>query len=400
MMIPYKMDKMQRALPSIQYISPSPIQTRTKNYTERFKARGGVNLSRVSTPGIDWLKCAFAAPDFPALTPVGIPDKFTGRTLVKQFRYDASFNVQIDQNREQYILILPIPGYSHFKLSDPASAPGPNSIWIGVPYSDATGLFGAPGLADNQVTSFRYMSQLAELVPTTNAMTWTGSIEVYKVPIRLTQVTARYDTTPGAAPQTILNTTSYTPTGLQGVESTNCDRFSTPSHLGVFANATSDQPEFNFVNVQDFGTQVPVRNGVGDLIPDLNSAINKYGTIQGNSHGIVGFGEIDSIVIKLSGVTTDNTFRLKTWATMEFTVNTNSALYEYSIMSPNYDAAAIAAYHNMVRACPIAVTYYENANFWQTILKIANTISGALSFIPGPVGAIAGGINQLLPKPR
>lgn len=381
-------NKIATISPAIQYRTVAPITTRTRNYSRRSTK---INISKVSKPGVDWLKAAFAAPDFPALTPVGIPDQYTGRTLVKQFRYDSNFVALPDLDGNQYVIVPPVPGCAFFTTVGPPNA---SSSWSAIPYADASGLFGANGTVDDQVTSFRYMSQLVELVPTTNAMTWTGSIEVYKIPLRLTTYDSFY-TVSG----TNYYTTNYTVNGLRGIESTNCDRFSTPSNMGIFANATSDQPSFDFVNLKYAGRSVPQVVSVASPA-NAGYAENHYGSINNNSFGIVGFGNLDTIVIKLSGVSDVNSFRLKTWATMEFTVSPESTLYQYSIMSPLYDPYALEAYRAFVMSCPIAVTYFENGKFWDFIRKAATSISSALSFVPGPVGAIAGGVNQLIRPDR
>jgi len=377
------------ATPAIQYKTVAPITTSTRMYNQN-----KVNLSRVTKPGVEWLKCAFAAPDFPALTPVGIPDEYTGRTLVKQFRYDSVLPI-VGTAEERYIIVPPVPGCAFFTPDTPPSA---TTTWTAQTYSDAEGLFGGLGNNDDDVTSFRYMSQLVELVPTTNAMSWTGSIEVYKVPLRLT---AYQDSYLVAGNKYFGN--QFTVTGLEAVESNNSDRFSTPSNMGIFANATSDEPDFNFSPITYHGGTVPYKENGTTLPPTVEYSRNRYGYLDnfkaGTGFGVVGFGKLDTIVIKLSGVTTANSFRIKTWSTLEFTVKNNSALYEYSIMSPLHDPYALEAYKAFVRGCPIAVTYYENAKFWDFIRKMATSISGALSFVPGPVGMIAGGVNQLV-RPR
>lgn len=363
---------------------PRPLSTRTRMYQNAPKPIG---LSRA---GVDWLKCAFAAPDFPALTPIGIPDEYTGRTLVKQFRYDANLNLTADVQGNMYILVPPIPGCAYFTPIDTAAIPGSTTVWRSTDYSDKPSLFGTTSSqASDTVTSFRYMSQLVELVPTTNSMKWDGSIEVYKIPLRLSKSRVGI--------QSIL-TDSYVINGLQAVTSTSSDRFSTPSNLGVFASATSDSVNFDFEPTIENYPQMPLITTVG-----ADGTFGQFACQGGGSSGggvsasLAGFGNLDTIVIKLSGVTpVTNSFRIKTWATMEFTVNNNSALYEYSIMSPPHDRVAIQAYHDMVRACPIAVTYFENGKFWDFIVRATKTITAGLSFVPGGVGMIAGGINQLI----
>jgi hypothetical protein len=341
-------------------------------------------LNRVAKPGLEWLKMAFAAPDFPVLSPMGIPDDYTGRTLPKTFRQITSITIP---SNDFTIIIPPIPGYAYGTFDGPVVAASDIGL---VDYTDMSSIFGNSALTTaDQVTAFRYMSQLAELVPTTNATSWSGSISCYKVPMKLASV--QVVNAIATIPPVNINSTIYTVTGGQGISSTAQDQYTAPSNLGVFAAATSDNVNFPFTDVREGvpSYNTTARTG-GTAVPgtfaSFTPPVNRF---------LPGWGELDTIVFRVQGAV-DNTFVLKTWAALEFQVLSSSALYQYTHISPSKDLAALQCYSAFVRACPIAVSYYENASFWQTLLGIATTVSGALSHIPGPWGALSGGVNQVL----
>jgi hypothetical protein len=44
---------------------------------------------------------------------------------------------------------------------------------------------------------------------------------------------------------------------------------------------------------------------------------------------------------------------------------------------------------------PVGVSFLENGDFWKRVLGIIKNISGALSVLPGPYGAISSGVNMM-----
>jgi hypothetical protein len=344
---------------------------------------------KISKPGSDWLKAAFAAPDFPILTPSGIPDQYTGRTLIQMDRHVESITIPGTEGTEDYYIIVPpVPGVAYFTNND-GEAPGQGTKWSATTYSSYSGLYGADeNTTTDVVTGFRYMSQLAELVPTTNNLKWTGSISVYKVPMKCGVSNYISSTTDGASLEIDVNSANQTINGLEGIEATNSDQYTAPSNLGCFTAAHQNNNDFPFTPTFEGYFSVP------RLKLDGSVADSCYGALQNRSGGIPGFGQLDTIVIKISGAA-GNTFVLKTWAITELQIQNNSVLYQYTVQSPLYDPAAIAAYNAMVRVSPNAVSYYENAGFWDFIKKAVRTVSGALSVVPGPVGMVAGGIGSI-----
>lgn len=357
--------------------------------TARYLANSGLSNSKVSKAGVDWLKAAFAAPDFPILTPCGIPDQYTGRTLIHTDRKVTSITVP---NDDFYIIVPPVPGISYFQPNSDAPL-GHETLWTGVTYDSFDGLYGTTSSKTSDVvTAFRYMSQLVELVPTTNNMTWKGSISVFKIPLKCAVSNYFSEVKIEGPPASSVNASGANQTinGLQAVESTNSDQYTSPSNLGCFTAAHQNNNDFPFTSTFEGYHNVPSLGLDGTVPFACYGALGLDGV-----RGIPGFGMLDTVVIRVSGAK-DNTFVLKTWASLELQIQNNSPLYQYTIQSPTYDPAAISAYMAMVRASPNAVSYYENAGFWDFIKRTVRTISGSLAMLPGPYGQVAGGINQIM----
>lgn len=352
---------------------------------------------------MDWLKTSFAAPDFPVLTPQGIPDKYTGRTLPKMFRKVTGITIPSD---DFYVIVPPVPGFSHIEHDAVANPLIASSILTLRAYSDHSSLFGPSSqtVAD-QVTAFRYMSQLAELVPTTNATSWSGHISTYKVPLKSSTLAHRTTvvTGPLITDLTRINPNYIAINGGEGITATSTDQYTAPSNLGMFAAATSDNNDFIFTDITE-GSDVwnSADNTVGIQLPGTHFKYLGRDENGSLAAGLTGWGELDTIVIRVQGAA-GNTFILKTWAAIEFQVLASSALYQYSRLSPSHDPAALAAYRSFVIHSPVAVSYYENANFWTTLLNAATTVTGMGTMLPGGWGAASGALNVLLgliPRPK
>ena len=201
-------------------MQPGPIQTkRTQIPGLNFSAQ---RKAQITPQGVDWLKLAFAAPDFPVLAPRGIPDKYTGRTLPAQFRYTEDMTIP---PTGRIIVVPPIPGYAYFALDTKIEDLDASYQYVGRAYPEALGLFprqanGGTPTGSDVVTAFRYMSQLVELVPTTNQFNWSGNIRAFKLPVRLTDSILLQDVVVNSAGEQVqVRLPAYTKqvTGLEGV---------------------------------------------------------------------------------------------------------------------------------------------------------------------------------------
>lgn len=365
-------------------VGPAPkkkvvLGTRTPNVRRPVAARG------LTTPGLNFLKVAFAAPDFDTLPIAGVPDTYTGRTLVKTFRSVDTLTLSgkiVDASGNGYMIVPPIPGMTYFYPSNPTS-PSSSTVWTGKVFPTYDTVFGSnPDAASTNAASFRIVSNVVELVPTTNALSWTGSIAVYKTNLEwasaLTAGTGSGYTVPVIS-------------GVEGITGSNSDQFTTPSNMGIFASATSSQPDFDWV---------PVTDGMRTLPPSLPAGITvpgAYGSFTCDSaRALPGMSSLDTIVIAFRGVVAPtNTFMLKRWSVVELQINNQSALYDYSTPSATYDPIAMQMYRDMVRSVPIAVSYYENANFWQRLIDIMRSSAAFVTRNSGTIAGIARGVAAL-----
>jgi hypothetical protein len=329
--------------------------------------------SGLSDQGIAFLKCAFAPPDFQANSVSGVPDEFTGPSLTKKHRYVNSF--PFSANNDYYFLLLPTPGVAFWALAVPANTLVTESdIWRPIIYADAVGMFGTTtGTAANQVQKFRYVSNHFELIPTVNQMTWSGSISVFKLPMA---VSVRQG-----------GSGVWTVTGLTGINGNQSSQYSGPFIMGTYTAAYNANGTFPFSTVLE---------GVGRVPQDIEAGID-FGQLRQTDEGMpfVGFdNQFESIVIKVSGVTVDETALFKTWACVEYQCSPNSSLYSFTTLSPE-DLLAMDLYRKIINGLPIGVPFEDNESFWNRVLSIISQISGFGSFLPGPYGMAARGVNLL-----
>jgi hypothetical protein len=329
---------------------------------------------RITPQGEAFLKCAFAPPDFAASSPTGVPDDFRGSSLLKKHRYVGNFTCGA-ASTDYYILSCPtVGGAAYWTATVPAGGLiTQTTVFTPVYYSDTGSLFaGAAGMSD-VFTKYRYVSNHIELIPTMNQMSWSGSIQSWKVPVTM-------ELRPGGASTSNL----YTVGGLQGLNSTNSNQYTGPTNLGIYTASYNAGNGFDFQVINDGITALPTTLLAGTDFGQLNGAV---GGIDPN---------FESLVIKISGMgnNVSNNFVLKAWACIEYQVNPGNGLYEYQTISPK-DEYAMELYKSIILQLPVGVSFLENEAFWNRVLGIIKTISGGLSFVPGPYGAIASGVNMV-----
>jgi hypothetical protein len=328
------------------------------------------------TPGgLAFLKCAFAPPDFAASSPTGVPDDYRGPSLLKKHRYVNTFNCST-ANSDYYILLAPTAGGIAYWSCVVAAGAGITATSSFAPtyFSDAAGVFGSgPGTEADIVTKYRFVSNHLELIPTVNQMSWTGSIQAWKTPLTM------------SLRQTGATTANlYTVFGLQGCNSTNANQYTGPINLGVYTAAYNAGSKFDFQDVHEEIPALPTT-----ILPGVD-----FVQLNGNMAGID--PQFDSVVVKLSGMGSNvlNSFVIKVWSCVEYQVLPGTGLYEYQTLSP-CDPYAMEVYRAVILQLPVGVSFLENGDFWKRVLGIIKNISGALSVLPGPYGAISSGVNMM-----
>jgi len=241
---------------------------------------------------------------------------------------------------------------------------------------------GAQNRADN-VTAFRYSSLVAGIYTTSSVMTTTGGIQVWKIPLTLgtESLTRTIATTP---PVTI----AFNAPVVSGLDSTTMvprENFSGALLDGAYSVTTVNQPDFRFEPILENITRLPDGNNTGS---------GMFGILSGN---VLGMGDFDSIVFKISNpASSTNAFFLRTASCCEYRPTSDST-YEYlASASPAYDPAALALYRKAAMMMPLAVIAKENATFWRTVHSLLSGVATAASYVPGPIGLIGAGSHMVL----
>jgi len=341
----------------------------------------------MSKAGRDFLKCAFAAPDFNTDPGQGIPDTFQGKTLVRKDVTTSS--ISATANRDTFYLIAPTPGVSYWVTdTTPGALPTAASVWRPVYVPGFATLFGATGSAGssaraNEVSMFRYASMCVGLYPTSNLMQFAGSITSWKVPLRMQQST--YIVNVATTPVVNISQQGWIVNGLDGTSVVSPDNYAGTFIEGLYSQSACNEPEFEFAPVLEGLPSCPVLGSSGA------NPNQQFGLLDGD---VLGMGSMDAIVIRVSTPTAAvNNFILKTWACIEYRVNPNSALYQSAKDSPPLDELALMAYRKVASSIPVAVPYHQNAHFWERVQKILGAFLQGATLAPGPVGAFATGIQ-------
>jgi hypothetical protein len=340
----------------------------------------------MSLAGTNFLKCAFAPPDFNNDPGQGIPDTFEGIVLPRKDVLTQSIN--FTANSDTYIVIAPTPGVAYWTTNVPVGTSLAGATLTAVPMPGFTTLFGTTSQSRaTQVTAFRYASMVAGLYPTSNLMQFAGSINVWKIPLK--QELASYFVAVPTTPVTTLAQEAWTINGLESLDSVGNDNYSGSFIEGCFSQSVNNEPTFAFNSIMEGLSTVP--SSAVSL-----ATVGQFLTLNATGAGYMGMGSMDTIVIKVSSPTgAVNAAMLKTWACIEYRVNSSSALYQSAHISPAHDPMALEMYRKIAHEVPVAVACRDNATFWERVKKLLNAgLTGAMS-IPGPVGMAATGIRGI-----
>jgi hypothetical protein len=364
---------------------------RSRNATIRQAGRKKGRVMASTREGAAFLKAAFATPDFENEYCTGIPDNFTGKTVVSRDQVYKPMSVTgaAGSGTDLYVVLLPTPGTAYWTFTANTGAViGSTAVLNGVAYANWITNFGSSDLLDesnSNFTKYRYIGNQLEIVNTTNDFTWAGSITTWKFPVSQTD---SYVTT-SAVP-----TTEYVPTvqGLEGLTNEGNDMCVIPFNKGAYAVSTRSEQDFPFHTVMSSsGTNVVNQNSTGTSQHAFASLLAQPGT------GFVGCGTMDAVVMRISvpaGVT--NSFVIRTWANIEYLVAPQSNLWRFAKNSPPLDPQALIAYKTLSDVAPIAVPQDQNASFWEMLLRAVGFASRVVSYVPGPIGMIGAGVNAAI----
>jgi hypothetical protein len=360
--------------PSKHYTNVQPISAARDTGLRRLQSTP--RRPGLSDAGIAFLKCAFAPPDFSGTSVGGVPDDYRGPSLVKKHRFVSQFT--FNANTDYYFLLLPTPGISMWFATATANVPIVSSVSFNpLFYSDFATMFPSPSTSTSTAVRYRFVSNHMEIIPTTNQMNWTGSISCFKSPI---QVIARRS-------GQINNTDMYTVTGLEACNSNLFNGYSGPFIQGLYSGCYSASSTFSWSSIFENQQSVPAQIGNTEDFGQL--------TIAGATACFPGMdNDFESLIIKVSGVTANETCILKSWACVEYQVSAASVLYDFTTLSP-CDKIAMELYREIISELPVGVGFEDNDSFWQRVLNIIHSMTSVGALLPGTVGTVSRGVNLL-----
>jgi hypothetical protein len=345
------------------------------------------SFMRLSEPGLAFLKCAFASPDFNTDPGKGIPDRFEGKVVSRKDVLTAA--TTFTAAKDTFILVAPTPGVAYWVAEvEPGTYPTDATTFTAVVYPGFNSMFGSTASARSaNVSSFRYSSMNVGIYPTSNMMQYGGSITVWKAPIQLS--TSQF---PIGADDTATSQLVHALQGLESVQAVGSDNYSESFIKGVFSQSVCNEPEFEFNNIIE-GVQT---------LPPQNVTLAQSGQPFAFSAGdvadaaIVGWGNMDTIIIRVStAASAVNTAIVKTWACIEYRPNPNSAFYQFGHDSPPKDEYALEEYRRIAKQLPCAVEAAKNATMWERVKQIIKSGLSIASTVPGPIGMTAAGLQGL-----
>lgn len=362
---------------------PGPAIQQTRRAPRRIARR-----QAMSEAGMSFLKCAFASADFSVDPGKGIPDCYNGRTVSIKDCFTTNITFPVG---DTYIVVAPVPGYAYF-LTTVAAGVQPVTL-AGTPFPTYTQNFGnttgtdaTAEMATNSFAAYRYASQAIGIYPTSNYMQFAGSVSVWHADLTLGINYA--NVVPTTTPPAGIDVNYHVISGLQSVNPlVPRDSYNESFIKGAYSVATDMTGEFEW-NEFKYGRIFSTTVGT---IPEHVSLVE-----QDAAHALTGLGNTCSIIVKVSTPTgAVNSALVRVWNCMELKPRTDSALFQFSGVSPAHDQAALEMYRMVKNRIPVAVPASENSFSWERVLKIIQDISSAVAFIPGPVGAIGTGVNAI-----
>jgi len=355
----------------------------------------------LTNDGQDFLKMATASPDFEDLEVSGIPDSYTGKSIV--VRENLTSTVICPAGRATFIIVTPTAGTSYYTGDAPLGVDLPSGqVFTAVMHTDAATLY--PFSVDeqkdvfagdntNNVNQGRMISCSAELNVMNNAFNRYGSIACFKTNLGTaltTRDTVGADITAGSQ-----YTDNRTVTGARALVPfvLGSDAYVKPVRDGAYSVSMNREGTFPWAPVLDGESQVSVHDaivGPGNLTGSPKILFKGPLVCWDN--------EYDSIVFRVDvppSPALPQSFIFQVWKTWEFLPVFNSLLYNMAFASPMEDKNSLALYSSLKRNLPVAVPSKDNPDFWDTILGAVKSTSGLAQHLPGPVGGVAKGVHAI-----
>jgi hypothetical protein len=351
--------------------------------------------------GLNFLKCAFASPDFAIDPGMGIPDNYDNLALMRKDVYTNTISfppiVTPAAGVDYWILLMPTPGIAYWSATTVLGLfPTQATVWTPTYNASFATLFGTPtnqGVApttdpverSSNVSKFRFASNALEITPTSNFTQFAGSITVWKLPIAIGDGSNNPTATTTALTKILV--------GGDGLTRVAPDNKPFKFLDGAFTMAINTESEWPFEPVLSGVTRIPAI-GLGAT---TNATFGQY---QGD---FIGVGHLQSVVMRVSSpIGSVNSAIIKTWSCIEYQPNPGSAFYEFAGNSPPCDPLALKMYRDIALKIPVAVSVRENDGFWADrvlplVRGLMRTTRVVGAFIPqvGAATAAFDGLSEL-----
>jgi hypothetical protein len=370
---------------------------RPRNRRRQARPMSARNLIRKA--GLNFLKCAYASPDFAIDPGMGIPDNYDNLALMRKdvFTNTVNFTAAAGTGTDTWILLMPTPGIAYWSATTVGGQfPVQTTVWNPTINASFNTLFGAPTVQTSDapnnpvergtnVTKFRYASNVLEITPTSNFTQFAGSITVWKLPVAIENAAQTLGI--GAAQTSALQKVLV---GLEGLSRVAPDNKPFKFLDGAYSMAVNTESEWPFEPILSGVTRIPA---VGQSA-NTNST---FGQFQGD---FVGFGHLQTVVMRVSSPQgAINSAIIKTWSCIEYQPNPGSAFYEFAGTSPELDPVALKLYREIALKIPVAVCVADNDGFWsdrvmpivRNFMKVGRLVGAAVP----QVGMAMSGIDAL-----
>lgn len=351
-----------------------------KQNKKKKKPKRSVNhnsRSAITPAGTAFLKCSMAPADF-SIVPnfSGIPDEYDGYSVVRNLNLTSSLP-DYEPGNDLYIIQMPIPGVAYLHAQRPPGlSPSSLTVWYPVFYDGISSMFPF-GNENVNANSFRFASNVLEVISTANEMTVAGSVHAWK-----SQVNMGHDMK--VAPGSPFFTESPFIEGVSAILSTK-PQSCFPLCEGIYIPAFNSQSTYPWTPILTGCTFSEMNNN--QLLGPTSDRFFQFG--DDSTTPFLGLGSFETSIIKIPAATVGQSCIIRAWCCLELQIPETSVVYDYRHLSPTYDPVALALLKKYRSTLTTAVTWKQNATFWQNFIKWSRTILKGVSYIPGPLGIIA-----------
>jgi hypothetical protein len=374
----------KKAMKKVQVVVERVSEKKRRRRNRRKNTKKKSVAAGLTPDGTAFLKCVTAPCDFVtgAINFEGIPDEYDGRVIVDTVTSVSSLPAY-SADQDYYFVQPPIPGLAYMWAQVPAGTTGLtdinfNPVW----YSDADTLFPTDTQMQKVVEKFRIASNAIEFVNTANDMTWSGSIEGYKLDLGLGRL--HEDFFAVGSIDTQLDVPIIT--GWDGLYTTQ------PSYVeavkdGIYMTAFNQQADYPFIPINlEFSLRQIFLNAQNSSPNSMNGHV--FCSIILPNY-FAGFGSLETNVVRMPSRAAGQSMRIRTWSCVEYVVPSTSILWNYSHLSPPADPAALELLKAFHHQFPVAVKAAQNATFWENVRKWLTRVTRVAGYLPGPVGQMS-----------